>query len=169
MHLDHIFILLLLLHAYAFVSYFFHSRNSLPSADFFWTVTARYRLKHELNENRRRRLSSSSRERNPTFFSTPVSLAKRGGGRVHIYLTRTHVCKYTRRCTAHKYMGQSEKLWRIVRNAKGEAQREVREKKIGVATKAPLRTAYEGSMHPSGCTALVSARAHRVCIFVCNL
>lgn len=24
-------------------------------------------------------------------------------------------------------------------------------------------------MHPSGCTALASARAHRVCIFVCNL
>lgn len=46
----------------------------------------------------------------------------------------------------------------------------MRRKKNGVATKAPLRIAYEGSMHPSSeCTALASARAHRVCIFVCNL
>lgn len=41
--------------------------------------------------------------------------------------------------------------------------------KNGVAAKAPLRTAYKGSMHPSGCTALASARAHRICIFVCNV
>lgn len=56
------------------------------------------------------------------------------------------------------------------KGAKGEARREgTRRKKNGVATKAPLRMAYEGSMHPSpGCTALASARVHRVCISVCN-
>jgi len=52
---------------------------------------------------------------------------------------------------------------------RGEAQREGCVEKTGVVAKALLRTAYEGSMYPSGCTALASARAHRVCIFVCNL
>jgi len=49
-----------------------------------------------------------------------------------------------------------------------EARREGTPEKTGLAAKALLRTPPlpEGSMHPSGCTALASARAHRVCIFL---
>lgn len=85
---------------------------------FFFFFEAQRRviiLKSELNENRRRRSSSLSREGNPTFFPTPVSLAKTKEGRMH--LSYMHACKYTRRCTAHKYVGQ-RKNWKSVRNAK---------------------------------------------------